>query len=47
MQLSGWRPVSMDSLHEVVVQWIVGNVVGIAIVAAALIFIKPRKIKNK
>lgn len=38
----------MDSATQrVVIEWIVGNVIGIIIVAAALIFIKPRKIKNK
>lgn len=37
----------MDSATQsVVIDWILGNVIGIIIVAAALIFIKPRKIKN-
>lgn len=36
-----------NSTQSVVVDWILGNVIGIMVVAAALIFIKPRKIKNK
>ena len=38
----------MDSATQsVVVDWILGNVIGILVVAATLVFIKPRKIKNK
>ena len=36
-----------NATQSVVIEWILGNVIGILVVAAALIFIKPRKIKNK
>jgi len=38
----------MDSATQsVLADWILGNVIGIIIVAAALKFIKPRKIKKQ
>ncbi len=37
----------MDSLHEVVRDWILGNFIGAAAIAMAFLLIRPRKTKNK